>query len=847
MRTKSARLGVAERRRVSGAALFHLAVLAVNSFHHALGDHDSVRTTIQNTSSQDLDLELLDSMRPLRRTKRRWVITTLKVKEEDKGPFPKFIGELFNDVAQNLPIKYLISGPGVDEYPEAGLFTIEDNTNGKICVHRSIDREKTPSFKVRFDVANVNTDEIVDRSLIFHIKVQDINDNAPEFPKKEINITMKENHNKDEPVFNVTAFDKDEEGNPNSQVTYYLVSQTPRPKQPVFSVDSSSGLIRVTGCSNYETDRAFRLLIKATDHGDPQLSSTATVNIAVEDSNNNLPKFTQENYNLYAPEGQTQNGSLRLQVQDKDSPNTPAWRAKYKIVRGNERDNFAIATDPATNEGVLSIIKPLVYDGTSGRRLLISVENEEPFFKCEGGLLPRAPSIVYSQASVNVNVIDRNVAPQFDPPTLVLRKEEGVLPGTKIVQYTTRDPDIPPQTIRYKVASDPKGWVAVDENSGIVTAVKTFDVESLPVNNSVYTIVIHGTDNGVPPQTGTGTIQLHLIDINDNAPVLVTPSLVICEGKGNSPFIIKAEDKDSYPYGGPFTFELVKALGNMESSWKLGKNFGDSVELFMLRSLPPGSYSVPFQIWDKQGLSSKQNLQVTVCRCLDGISCGLEKMALGSVGLGGGAVGAILAAFLLLILAVCLLLWCSSTLETEKRATSFPDEEGIQTLKTYNEESQPVLSQDMPDAWNDATLPTIKVVMVKKTPQLDEKAMRETDSRSWASSQVCNGQNTSTKPAKDNHHPNGKMVLPQVISQDYQPFPHWDQRCDHAIDQEDMVSYPPHVYAEEGRIEESKSLWSLPVVSDGNNSLPPDFLDTLGPSFTTLGKICAMEFDDAHS
>lgn len=56
----------------------------------------------------------------------------------------------------------------------------------------------------------------------------------------------------DGPVFNVTAFDKDEGGTANSQVAYSLVSQTPRLKEPIFTVDSSSGLIRISGCSDYE-------------------------------------------------------------------------------------------------------------------------------------------------------------------------------------------------------------------------------------------------------------------------------------------------------------------------------------------------------------------------------------------------------------------------------------------------------------------------------------------------------------------------------------------------------------------------------------------------------------------
>lgn len=47
--------------------------------------------------------------------------------------------------------------------------------------------------------------------------------------------------------------------------------------------------------SAFQTASSFKLLIKASDHGSPQLSSTATVTVAVEDENNHLPVFTSDN------------------------------------------------------------------------------------------------------------------------------------------------------------------------------------------------------------------------------------------------------------------------------------------------------------------------------------------------------------------------------------------------------------------------------------------------------------------------------------------------------------------------------------------------------------------------
>lgn len=51
-------------------------------------------------------------------------------------------------MSDNMALMYLISGPGVDKSPEIGLFSIEDHENGKIYVHRPVDRETTPSFTV---------------------------------------------------------------------------------------------------------------------------------------------------------------------------------------------------------------------------------------------------------------------------------------------------------------------------------------------------------------------------------------------------------------------------------------------------------------------------------------------------------------------------------------------------------------------------------------------------------------------------------------------------------------------------------------------------------------------------
>lgn len=44
----------------------------------------------------------------------------------------------------------------------------------------------------------------------------------------------------------------------------------------------------------------------------------------------------------------------RLQVTDKDSRGSAAWRARYSL-QGDEAQHFKIQTDPETNDGVITI------------------------------------------------------------------------------------------------------------------------------------------------------------------------------------------------------------------------------------------------------------------------------------------------------------------------------------------------------------------------------------------------------------------------------------------------------------------------------------------------------------
>ncbi|XP_013928849.1 PREDICTED: cadherin-like protein 26 [Thamnophis sirtalis] len=791
------------RKWGSGAARFLLMVLVIHNFHATLG-------ILPFSSNEKQDCFKGYNQHPLNNlhssTSEKWSQNFFPI-EEEKAASTELIGWVFNEVSQRGPVTYSMS---VDKNPDVTVFSIVE-TCGLVYVHHPIDREKTSSFSITFDVRNRTNNKLLAKSLNVVIQIQDINDNAPQFSQREFNIVIRGSYQKGENFYKMTAFDLDQKDTANSKVVYSLISQTPQLKLPLFIIDSFSGHMSITQCLDYEANRNFTVLIMASDHGSPPMSSTARVNIAVEDSNYNLPVFTQKYYHADVPEGTSESNILRLKVEDKDSPNTRAWRAKYSIRTGNERGNFAVFTDSTTNEGVLRVAKPLVYGSLSMRRLVIAVENELPFFLCEGGLQPP-----FSEVSVNINITNRNYAPQFIPPLLHFKYQEGVRAGTTLVKYTAHDSGTAQDKIRYKIGFDPSGWLTISEYYGIVKIAKTLGKEYLFMNK---TILIHAIDDGTPPLTGTGTIQLY---ISPSKPIRVQ-NLTICEEKGLGPFHITSEVEE---YN---SVQLEDALEGTENLWRLGKSFGKSVELFMLKNLSPGDYSVPLRIQDLQRVFRQQTLNVHLCSCANGITCDeITKTIIGEpiTASWGPAIGISVSIFLLLILGLSILLLYSCILKVKKKPTYIPSEVGNQSLINYTEESEPVLG--------DPGVTVLKGMQPIVDPHVDLSIRYTTGNYN----QVFQSMRDNIKEAQqsrgywmsfwEKHKKTPENFLETVAAT-------LKRKCQQMNNLEDnMVSYRPHVYADE-EIDKSKSRLSLLVPEDEKNILPDNLLD--GVEFDPLRKL----------
>lgn len=88
---------------------------------------------------------------------------------------------------------------------------------------------------------------------------------------------------------------------------------------------------------------------------------------------------------------------------------------------------------------------------------------------------------------------------------------------------------------------------------------------------------------GVPPASGTGTLQIFLLDINDNAPKVFPQEVDICEKPEPNAINITALDGDLNPNAGPFAFELAHRPSDVRRNWTITRISGKSQSTYHIR------------------------------------------------------------------------------------------------------------------------------------------------------------------------------------------------------------------------------------------------------------------------
>ncbi|NXU36558.1 CADH4 protein, partial [Drymodes brunneopygia] len=536
----------------------------------------------------------------------------------------------------------------------------------------------------------------VENPIDLYIYVIDMNDNRPEFINQVYNGSVDEGSKPGTYVMTVTANDADDGTTANGMVRYRIVTQTPQsPSQNMFTINSETGdIVTVAAGLDREKVQQYIVIVQATDmEGNLNygLSNTATAIITVTDVNDNPPEFTTST--VRAAE-QPQKGVGILVVISHDlTRGSRNWGGMGLPTTTCAHSHFSFSQPKGPGEKIQDFAAAVDYEMNRAFMLTVMVSNQAP-------LASGIQMSFQSTAGVTISVTDVNEAPYFPTNRKLIRLEEGVPTGTVLTTFSAVDPDrFMQQAVRYSKLSDPANWLNINATNGQITTAAVLDRESDYIKNNVYEATFLAADNGIPPASGTGTLQIYLIDINDNAPELLPKEAQICEKPNLNVINITAADADIDPNVGPFVFELPSVPSAVRKNWTITRLNGDYAQLSLrIMYLEAGVYDVPIIVTDSGNppLYNTSVIKVKVCPCDENGDC-TTIGAVAAAGLGTGAIIAILICIIILLTMVLLFVVWMKRREKERHTKQLlidPEDDVRDNILKYDEEGGGEEDQD---------------------------------------------------------------------------------------------------------------------------------------------------------
>ncbi|XP_032741306.1 protocadherin alpha-4 [Rattus rattus] len=470
------------------------------------------------------------------------------------------------DVGTNALLTYRLSP---NEY-----FLLEKPSNDErikglgLILRKSLDREETPEIFLVLTAIDGGKPELTG-TVQLHITVLDANDNAPVFDRSLYTVKLPENVPNGTLVIKVNASDLDE--GVNGEVMYSFSTDISPSVKHKFHIDPVTGQITVKGYIDFEECKSYEILIEGIDKGQLPLSGHCRVIVEVEDINDNAPELEFKSLSLPIRENAPMGTVIALiSVSDRDTgvngqvTCSLTNHVPFKLV-STFKNYYSLVLDSALDR-----------ETTANYKVVVTARD-------------RGSPSLWATASVSVEVADTNDnAPAFAQPEYTVFVKENNPPGAHIFTVSAVDMDAQENAlVSYSLVERRVGerllssYVSVHAESGKVFALQPLDHEEL----ELLQFQVSARDAGVPALGSNVTLQVFVLDENDNAPMLLEPEAGISGGivsrlvsrsvgAGHVVAKVRAVDADS-GYNAWLSYELQSSEGNSRSLFRVGLYTGE--------------------------------------------------------------------------------------------------------------------------------------------------------------------------------------------------------------------------------------------------------------------------------
>ena len=343
------------------------------------------------------------------------------------------------------------------------------------------------------------------------ITIDDLNDNNPSFPNPTATIHISEST--DPGTASILPIATDHDSGPAGHISYTLSSETANfSLEFIPSVHGSPELRLILEEKLDREERGeYQLQITANDGGIPSLSGSLSLTVVVTDANDNFPVFDEPLYNASVLENYPMSTPI-VTVHAKDADTGDNGVIVYSLSSQTQRnDGNIFAIDP--DSGELFLTSSLDFETKTAFHLTVQATD-------------KGPGSIAATARVLVQVKDVNdFMPRVTVNVLTATGSAEVLenqpPGLFVAHVSVEDLDGGPSgEVKCQISNpdvDVFSIVEIYPKEFKVLTNTTFDRET---KDSVM-LSISCSDMGQPPMSSIETLQVNILDQNDNTPQFI--------------------------------------------------------------------------------------------------------------------------------------------------------------------------------------------------------------------------------------------------------------------------------------------------------------------------------------
>ncbi|XP_036380431.1 protocadherin alpha-13-like isoform X10 [Megalops cyprinoides] len=340
------------------------------------------------------------------------------------------------------------------------------------------------------------------------VDVLDVNDNMPVFTKDIYSVTLHENAALGTTVVQVNATDMDE--GPNGDIAYSFVNNIDNKILDIFYLDEITGEIIVKGVVDFEEKNTYEIDIQASDKGSTPWTVDSSVIVKVVDVNDNAPEIEVTSFSNTVPEDSRPGTVIALiSVNDVDSGRngdvfcTLPEDIPFKLVASLQGNLFSLVTK-----------SPLDRETIPQYEITVTAS--------DGG---QPPLSSFKTITVGVSDVNDN-SPEFSQNPYTFYLLENNVPGASVFTVSASDRDQNENSlVSYNIRKDGSAdnnmasYLNINPENGNIYALKSFDFETL----KTFQFQVVAKDSGTPSLSTNITVNVYILDQNDNAPVILSP------------------------------------------------------------------------------------------------------------------------------------------------------------------------------------------------------------------------------------------------------------------------------------------------------------------------------------